>query len=247
MPTNVDGKEMLAEHEAPVEPEEETTETEETPEEEKKVDWEDRYKNLEKKHGEHSNELGNLRKENRKLSEQIAAMQKPAETAPGPMTPDQKLLQIKDKVRDGELSWEDGLVEASSLAAQIGATKAQQQFQQELGNRDAKQNAQRFLEKNPDFLDLQASGKLDEMMTREPGIIQDEVAAYYAYKALNGEEVGYNRAKEELAKLAESEQKTKTVLKKPGSSIRQTNTKPLKSPHEIKSSMLEALRKREEE
>lgn len=253
MPTTVDGKEVIAAHEKPATPDEEVTSTteetpaEETPKQTPETNWEERYRNLEKKHGEHSNELGTLRKENRKLSEQIAAMQKPAETAPGPMTPDQKLLQIKDKVRDGELSWEDGLVEASSLAAQIGATKAQQQFQQELGNRDAKQNAQRFLEKNPDFLDLQASGKLDEMMTREPGIIQDEVAAYYAYKALNGEEVGYNRAKEELAKLAESELKTKTVLKKPGSSIRQTNTKPLKSPHEIKSSMLEALRKREEE
>lgn len=245
MLTNVDGKEMLAAHEAPVEPEEETTETEETPEEEKKVDWEDRYKNLEKKLGEQGTEVGKLRKENRKLKESFESAQKSQEETPAQMQ--DPMADIHRRVKDGEISWEDGLVEIGRVSAEAGAKQAQQWFQKELSNRDAKQNAQKFLEQHGDFLDLQAEGKLDEVMERNPGIIQDPVAAYFAYKAEQGEEVGYNRAKEELSKLAASEKKTETVLKKPGSAIRQTNTKPLKTQHEIKQSMLGALDRLKEE
>jgi hypothetical protein len=243
MPTTVDGKEVIAAHEKPATPDdvETTPEAEEKPE----VNWEDRYKNLEKKLGEQGTELGNLRKENRKMRESAVPVQPSPQPQDGATV--DPLTDIHRKVRDGEMSWEDGLVEIGRVAAQTGATQAQQWFQQELGNRDAKQSAQQFLEKHPDFLDLQESGQLDEVMQQNAGVIQDSVAAYFAFKAQQGEEVGYNRAKEELAKLAESEMKTKTVLKKPGSAIRQTNNKPLKAQHEIKASMSSALDRLKEE
>lgn len=249
MPTTVEGKEALAAHEKPATPETvETTEapqkTEETAKKEETVNWEERYKNLEKIHGKHTQEVKKTREEIRMLQEKL---NQPAAAEAGAMTPDKQLLEVQRRVREGELSWEDGLVQASELSAQIGASQAQKWFQQELGNRDAKANANRFLEKHPDFLELQDSGVLDEVMNKESGIIQDQIAAYYAYKAQMGEEVGYNRAKEELNKLSESEQKTKTVLKKPGSAIRQTNTKPLKSQYDIKTSMLDALSRLKEE
>jgi len=204
------------------------------------------YQSLESKLGEQGSELGDLRSANKVLTDQMAEVQKAAkerEEAGKPPATDyeSKLGVIYKQLNDGDLTVEDALQQSNALTAEAAALKAVEEatksFQDTLQKRDAEAIQKEFLKANPDFAELRDSGKLDPIK-QESGGMHDDFSAYYAYKAAQE----YERGKAEALKLASGDEDTKTVLTKPGETIKETNKpKTPLSEAETEASMLKAM------
>lgn len=202
------------------------------------------YTSLEKKLGSQGSEVGELRKQNQLLMrqmEQALDKQKATETQQqAPKTDYEALMaDIKTKVDSGDLSIEEALFQSNQITAQMAEeralSKAEQFMSQQLQQRDAQSIQKDFLKENPDFLELQQSGALEQVKASNP--LHDDLSAYYALQA----QQAYERGKMEQAALKEGAARTDKVLTKPGSTIRQENKKRPSNPSEMKKAMLAAL------
>lgn len=202
------------------------------------------YQSLEGKLGEQGNELGTLRAANKTLTEGIEAERQAKETAKEEPGTDYE-AQLKDiytKLNDGDISVEDAMQQSNALTAEAAASRAVEEtterFENTLQDRDAKAIQAQFLKDNPDFEEIRNSGQLEPIKTASGGM-HDDFSAYFAFKATTAHEAG----KTEAARLAAGDEKTKTVLTKPGESIQQTNKpKTPLSEGETEASMLAAMK-----
>lgn len=203
------------------------------------------YQNLEGKLGEQGTELGSLRAAKKVLEEQIETERTATEAREDkePATDyETKLQEIYDELTAGDITVEAALKQSNALTAEAAALKATeaaaQTLEDTLKERDAKAVHKEFLKDHPDYEEIRKSGKL-ESIKQESGGMHDDFSAYFALKATTAKEEGMAEA----ARLAAGDEKTQTVLTKPGESIQQTN-KP-KSPlseGDLEASMLGAAR-----
>jgi len=237
---------------APLPLEEEETEVEEIPKTVKVGEKEyespealaKAYGELEGKLGEQGSELGTLRAANKTLTEGIEAERQAKEAAKeeGATDYESQLKEIYTQVNAGDITVEDAMQQSNALTAEAAASRAvevaTERFETTLQDRDAKAIQDQFLKDNPDFEEIRNSGKL-EPFKKASGGMHDDFSAYFAFKATTAHEAG----KKEAAKLAAGDEKTKTVLTKPGESIQQTNKpKTPLSETETEESMLAALK-----
>lgn len=204
------------------------------------------HENLQDLYGKHTEEVGDLRSANKVLTEQMESVQKAAEEKAKAGEPpatdyESKLAGIYKQLNDGDISVEDAMQQSNALTAEATALKAvdqaTQKFETTLQERDAESIQKDFLKANPDFAELRDSGKL-EAIKKEAGGMHDDFSAYYAYKATEA----FEKGKAEAARLAAGDVDTKTVLTKPGDSIKETNkSKTPLSESETEASMLKAM------
>ena len=213
---------------------------------EKQTDWENRYKNLEKKLGEQGKTIGDLKNK-------LAAKDKPpAEKASKKAEVDPlsdyeaKINDLQEKFNDGDMDIDRYLADTNKETARFVREQSKKDsealFQEAMLQRDRQAVAQKFEKEHPDFFELRDSGELAKIAGELPGL-HDDFSAYYAYEAQQAEEQGYNRGKEEGMKYAGSDEVAGKVLQKPGTSIRQQNQKPLTKEADLKASMMAALEK----
>lgn len=211
-------------------------------------DWETRYKNLEKKLGEQGNEMGQLKKQNQELVQQLEQMKsgdqdkaKGEQQAPGY---EDKMNQIYKQLDDGDISVEEALRQSNALTKQMTEANvekaASQKVQEALEQKDQEAMVNKFFEDHPDFQQLKESGVLDQEKQSMPGF-HDDFSAYFAHKARTAADEAYKKGKEEMQGLAEGDANTEKVLQKPGSTMRNQNPEPLTDEGDIKQSMLQRL------
>jgi hypothetical protein len=205
------------------------------------------HQNLQDLYGKHTDEVGTLRGANKVLTEQIADAKKVAKESaanePPPTDYEGQLTAIYKQMNDGDITVEAGMQQSNALTAEMTAAKITEQtnahLQDTLQKRDAEAEQKNFLKNNPDFKELQASGAFEKIKNGPGGGMHDDFSAYYALKAAEGVEKG----KRDAAKIAAGDDLTKTVLTKPGDSIKQTNKPKGPLPEaELEASMLESFK-----
>jgi hypothetical protein len=211
----------------------------------KPSDWEERYKQLERKLGEQGNELGLMRQQNQELQGALQQMQAQPENKQEAKDLQAQLQGIRAKMDEGDISPDDALIETAQIVARMSRMEAEQIADQRLNKFRQDSEAERILgqfhKDNPDFEQLRQTGTLEEVKKQLPGL-HDDFSAYYAFKAQKAADEGYQRGKSEMEKLASGDAAAGKVLSKPGNTIRQKNQPPLSSPKDIKQSMLDRLR-----
>lgn len=238
------------------------TAQEQPAEKQPEIDYQKSYQELQKKFGEHSNVVGELRKQNQSLAQQMEELrqsaskrEEAARNLPPPTDYEKMLSDIHGKLMDGEMSPEDALIESNKLTREWSKAEAQkekesllQQTRQEvqtiLSEKDAQQVVGKFHESNPDFKAMQEAGQLEQLKAEDP--LLDDLAAYWKAQALKGKELAdakFEEGKREALRVAAGSEKAGKVLSDPGKSM-QTPPKqrgPL-GESDIKSSMLAALK-----
>jgi len=225
---------------------------------EKEPDYKKSYEELQKKFGEHSNVVGELRKQNQTLAQQVAEIQaqakereKVAREAPPPTDYEKMLSDIADKLESGQISERQALVESNKItrewtkaeAAQEKEqllTQARSEVQNILSQKDSEQIINKFHEQNPDFVTLQSQGAFEQMKQEDP--LLDDLAAYWKTKAMSAAEekaAAFEQGKMEALRIKGGSEKAGKVIADPGTSM-QTQQKPNRpaSEAEIKASML---------
>lgn len=209
--------------------------------------WEERYRQLEKKLGEQGDELGLMRQQNQELQTALQQMQQ-SQTPEGQEESkglQDQLQSIRQKMDDGDLSPDEAMFETANIVAQMSKMEAEQITEQRLQkyqqDTQAEQVLNQFHRDNPDFEELRQTGTLEEVKKQLPGL-HDDFSAYYAYKAQTAADEAYKRGKEEMEKLASGDAAAGKVLSKPGQTIRQKNQKPLTSPKDVQQSMMDRLK-----
>lgn len=211
-------------------------------------DWESRYKNLEKKLGEQGNEMGQLKKQNQELIDQLEQMRsgdqgKAATEQQAPGYED-KMNDIYKQLDDGDISVEDALRQSNLLTAEMTRANADevasQKVQEALEQKDQEAMLNKFFEEHPDFEQLKESGALDQVKQQMPGF-HDDFSAYFAYKAQTSANEAYEKGKQEMQDLAQGDANTDKVLQGSGSAIRNQNPEPLTDEGDLKQSMMQRL------
>ena len=219
------------------------------------------HKELQTKLGEQGNELGMTRKQmetllrhNEMLAQQAQERQRQQQQAQTqPPDPMQQLAAIQRQVDNGDLTISEAIAAAAQISAQMGEARATQGFKTVLAQMQAQHQQQQqmdkwntWVEKNPDFAELQQSGVLNPLM--KEGL--NAVEAYYAYtkeQAINRMtaevEAARKQGKLEQAKVQEGGKKTPQPLSQPGAETRhKAPPKGPKTEEEIRASMLAAVR-----
>jgi len=210
-------------------------------------EMEQSYSSLEQKLGEQGEELGSLRKQTQYLTDQLEAGKQAADEQQSAVGDDYsaRLQDIQDKIEEGEISISEGLAKTSEITAAMATDQAMTKFQQTQEQQLVEQSRNKFAENNPDFFKAQESGVLENIKKELPGL-HDDFSAYYEYKARQAADEAYERGKQEMAKIAEGDDRTQKVLPGEGSSDPQMqeigNDKPT-TEAEHKESMLNALKK----
>ena len=205
------------------------------------------YTDLERK-------LGEQGAQNKQLTDLL--VQKGTEKAPakpaepeGPGYEDQ-LAEIQRGVEDGKLSVAEGIVKSSNLAAEHATTQAMQRSEKMQADREIQSEQKAFLKEHPDFDELKKTGALEKVKGNMPHL-HDDFSAYFHFKANESialadeaRKQGEVKGKEEAARIADGDRRTKKVLQKPGTSAadvgRQTGRM---SKADIKQSMRDRLSK----
>jgi len=174
------------------------------------------YKELEGTLGRQGSELSNLRKQVEAMNEDRAVV----ETETGQQMPDfaEMTALIETKVEEGELSVSEGMAQMAEITQQQTAAQMEEKFAAYDEKRSAEGQYEKFINDNPDFLEMEESGALEEVMRQNP--MHDKFSAFYAVKAKAESDAAYERGKEEALKIAKGADGTRSVLSKPGSSSR---------------------------
>lgn len=221
------------------------------------------HKELLKKLGSQGEEIGTIKAQNQKLYDalsQIQANNTADQNAEGRQATGPEAELDKALAEYEGLNWyedENAPKKGSEILRKVVASTAQmvkEQTLEEAGTtveslfeqRDVEAQRDRFIEANPDFLELQNSGALDEIIKSDP--MHDDFSAFIASK-LNAAEAKIaeqNAELEELrrtAQLAEGEQVTQKVFTKPGANLRdKQSAKGPMTVSEIKASAIQAVR-----
>lgn len=244
-----------------VEVPEEAVEPEAKTEAKPDADFQKRYEELSKKFGEHSNVVGELRKQNQAMAQQMAEIQAQSaerEKAARNMTPptdyEKMLTDIADKLENGEISDRDALVQSNKITREWTKAEAAQEKEQLLNQarsevqsilsqKDSDQVVSKFHEKNPDFQELQSQGAFDQLKAEDP--LLDDLSAFWKYKATaaaNEKTAAFEAGKQDALRIKGGSEKAGKVLADPGTSMQnpQKSNKPL-TEAEIKASMRASL------
>jgi len=248
---------MVPEKETPELPPEE----ENQPEQPEERLYAGKYKTVEdlekgyKEFGKTANEVGELRKQNQTLAQQMEELKKTASAReekardlPPPTDYEKMLRDVAKKYDEGEITYEQSLLETNKLTREWTKAEAEQekaalleQARSEvlgiLSQKDTEVAVNQWHDKNPDFRALQESGELERLKAEDP--VLDDLSAYYKMQAAKAREEG----KAEAMRLAAGSQKAGKVIADPGTSMQQPrqSNKPM-SENEIKSSMLAQLK-----
>jgi len=184
------------------------------------------YAELEKRFGQQSGEVGELRKQQQilfgQLGEKGGQQGGQASSAP-PAQPDYdaQLMDIQQKVDDGELSIAEALKLSSDISANKAATLAAQQMQKIQQQQQAQQVQTQWLEQNPDYTEFVGSPDHASIMKSNP--LHDDFSAYHAWKAQRAATEAYEKGKAEVQSLAQGAEAGRKVLAGQGATIRQNN------------------------
>jgi len=205
------------------------------------------YQNLEKKMGEQSKELGQMRKMMQQMESsqqtQVDQGQQTQQQADDFMT---QMQSIQDQVENGEIDVAQGIAQASQLTMQQAASQFDQRLQEYDQSRTAQEMQSKFSTDHPDFAELKDNGTLEQYMQANP--MHDEFSAYFAHKAdenAKAIEQAKEEGKQEAQRLAQGADQQRTVLSKPGATVRQAQqrqTGPLSEP-EIVQGQLAAMKR----
>ena len=242
---------------------EETTEQAPPAEEEKpKMDYEKSYQELQKKFGEHSNVVGELRKQNQALMQEMegikqmaAQREEAARNLPPPTDYEKMLSDIAQQAEDGEISLQEALLASNKITREWSKAEAEQEkaslieqargeVQSLLSEKDAQRVIDKFHEANPDFTAMRDSGTFDQLKAEDP--LLDDLSAFWKAKAMEAAKAAdlkFEEGKKEALRVAAGSEKAGKVLSDPGKSM-QTQQKP-RGPlreNDIKASMLAALK-----
>lgn len=261
MPPEPDTVEMPETDEMVDEQPEQPPEAEKQPGE-SQVDYAKRYEELQKKFGEHSNVVGELRKQNQTLQQEMEAIrtassqkEEIARNQPPPNDYEQMLRAVAKKAEDGDMTLEEALFESNRITREWSRAEAEQEktslleqargeVQQILSAKDAEKVVSKFHESNPDFVELQQSGQFEQMKAEDP--LLDDLSAFWKAKALAAQtaaEKRFEEGKAEALRVASGSNRAGKVLADPGTSMQtqQKKTGPM-SEQDIKSSMLSRLK-----
>lgn len=212
--------------------------------------------------GRQGNELGDTRKQAEFMAQQNAALmaqlqamtpQQKADIADDKALQEQASQELAQRLEDGEISMAQFAVENARMSAEFGAKIAERivtaKFQERQVQEDSGRMVNEFHAQNPDFAGLQKSGYLAAAIQKNP-MLGDEVTAYYALKYMDAESragqineqavaSAYAKGKEDLQRLAQGVEVTKTVVTTPGAPVRQVNVpnKPLTREETIQSGL----------
>ncbi|OPY82497.1 MAG: hypothetical protein A4E65_00797 [Syntrophorhabdus sp. PtaU1.Bin153] len=192
------------------------------------------YQDLEKDHGRIGKEVGDLRKQNdiqtkqtELLLNQLSSLTQERSKTSSQQAPDfdQRIADLRTAVESGEMDIGEAFAQTVALTTERAgaiATEAVKRARQEDNATAAKD---RFLKDNPDFPELQQSGKLAEIRTENP--MHDDFSAYYEYKRREALSTADARVKEaydkgiaEGGKLAQGAEAAGRVSGKSGASVR---------------------------
>ena len=171
------------------------------------------YSELEKVLGRQSAELSQLRQQAEKQAPAPAQEQEPPQDFVGARG------VIEKQIEEGELSISEGLTKLSALTQQETEFQLEEKFAAYDEKRAATEQYDNFVGANPDFLEYEQQGALNEEMAANP--MHDKFSAYYAVKAKVDTASAYEKGKEEALKLAKGADGTKSVLSKPGVTARE--------------------------
>jgi len=203
-------------------------------------DYKKSYEELHKKFGEHSNVVGELRKQNQTLAQQMAELQqqakasvKEARNEPPPTDYEKMLSDIAEKLETGELSEREALVQSNKItrewtkaeAAQEKEqllTQARSEVQNILAAKDSEKVVEKFHEQNPDFKELMAQGALEPLKAEDP--LLDDLAAFWKYRAnvaAQEKAAAFEQGKLEALRIKSGSEKAGKVISDPGTSMQQ--------------------------
>ena len=229
---------------------------------ESKADYETRYKELQRKFGEHSNIVGELRKQNQMLMQEVegikqqsAKREEAARNMPPPTDYEKMLSDIAAKAEEGEISLQEALIQSNKITREWSKAEAEREkqsiieqargeVQSLLSEKDAQRVVDKFHESNPDFTAMRDSGEFDRLKAEDP--LLDDLSAFWKAKALAAEQAAalkFEEGKKDALRVAAGSEKAGKVLADPGKSM-QTQQKP-RGPageRDIKASMLAALK-----
>lgn len=152
------------------------------------------------------------------------------------------------KVESGDMSMEEGMMQALSLNSEKTASQVLERVAQKNSQEKIASAQQNFLKQNPDYQQVLQSGALQPYLDADP--LADEYVAYTKFKAddamnkLKQEFEGkLSAAKEEGAKLAKGSEAAGKVIGKVGVSPSiQAPPKPFKNSQEAANAMMETLK-----
>lgn len=221
------------------------------------------YSELETKIGTQGDELGKIREDlkssqsaQQQMSGQIDGMKSMVSDTGKEKEPgrnfDADLAQITKAIDEGEMELSEGIRQSSEITRERTLGEARQIYSELDQEREASRTINDF-KKTTDFEEVRASGKLDAF--KQQNSMHDDFSAYYALKAQRAEESGkaaveeaYQKGLTEKQNLAAGTEVADSVLKKPGSEMRQTTTPqgPLTG-DQRRGSMLDALKRSREQ
>jgi hypothetical protein len=208
------------------------------------------YVQLEEKLGEMSQEVGDSRKAQGQMLDQMQQLQQQLQSqTPQSEQPDldAQLADIAQQAENGDISFGEGMRQSAAIAAKQGAKIASQQFQAYENDRSNKADYDNFVKENPEYPELVASGELQKVKGPE----DDNLSAFWKWKANDSAskakaaaEEAYEKGKREVQELKDGVDVTTKVIAKPGNEIRQTNKpKTQMSRGQMEDSLLDALNK----
>jgi len=236
--------------------------TQESQPEKQPMDYEKSYQELHKKFGEHSNVVGELRKQNQQLMQEMQAIkessskrEEAARNLPPPTDYEKMLAEIAQKADEGEITLQQALLESNKITREWSKAEAERdkqslleqargEVQNLLSAKDAEQVVNKFHEANPDFNQLREQGAFDALKAEDP--LLDDLSAYWKTKALEAQKAAdlrFEEGKKEALRVAAGSEKAGKVLSDPGKSMQ--NTQKPKGPlreADIKASMLATLK-----
>jgi len=176
------------------------------------------YKELESKIGQQGSELGSMKQMNQMLLEQMQQSQAQANTPATEVEKDDfdyesQMAEIQNAVNEGDLSVDQAIAKASELSAEKATRSAMTQYQAAEAKKAQEQAQQRFLDENPDFLEMQKTGALEPIKQALPGL-HDDFSAYYAMKAQQAAAAA--QEKQNIDRIATGDQRAAKVLQAPG-------------------------------
>lgn len=229
---------------------------------EPEIDYAKSYQELQKKFGEHSNIVGELRKQNQQLMQELQGIkeiaskrEEVARNLPPPTDYEKMLADIAQKADEGEITLQQALIESNKITREWSKAEAERdkqalieqargEVQSLLSEKDAQQAVTKFHEANPDFQTLREQGAFEQLKAEDP--LLDDLSAYWKTKALEAQKAAdlrFEEGKKEALRVASGSEKAGKVLSDPGKSMQTTPKQrgPL-GEGDIKASMLAALK-----
>lgn len=117
------------------------------------------------------------------LTAQLSAQPQGAENAPVDPTVeiDNALQTLQAQARDGEITYDEMVMQTAPLIEQKATLNVTRQLQQQAQAKQIEDAQGSFLAENPDFVPFAQSPEAQAMIQSNP--LLDNVSAYYAYKA----------------------------------------------------------------